>query len=139
MFRELWKSIKKNEGYKAQVYNDHLGFPTIGVGFKISQLHLDEDVCDIIGMRKLNALQSQLIAEFKWYSEMPQIVRMVMVECCYQMGVSGWKKFKKANEHLSKRNWVKASEEMLNSKWAKVQTPSRAKLMANAVKECKIK
>ena len=26
MFRELWKSIKKNEGYKAQVYNDHLGF-----------------------------------------------------------------------------------------------------------------
>ena len=73
MFKELWESIKKNEGYEPKVYKDHLGFDTIGVGFKVSELHLDEDVCDIIGVRKLNDIQAQLIATFPWYPEMPQV------------------------------------------------------------------
>tara|TARA_Y100001973_G_C5209214_1_gene344204 strand:- start:226 stop:657 length:432 start_codon:yes stop_codon:yes gene_type:complete len=137
MFKELWESIKKNEGYEPKVYKDHLGFDTIGVGFKVSELHLDEDVCDIIGVRKLNDIQAQLIATFPWYPEMPQVIRMIMIECSYQMGVKGWSKFKKANKYLSERNWVKASEEMLDSKWAKEQTPKRARLLAETVKQYK--
>ena len=53
------------------------------------------------------------------------------------MGVKGWSKFKKANKYLSERNWVKASEEMLDSKWAKEQTPKRARLLAETVKQYK--
>lgn len=139
MLKLLWENIKKNEGYKPMVYKDHLGFDTIGVGFKVSELHLDEDVCDIIGVRKLNKINGELVATFSWFPEMPQIIRMIMIECSYQMGVKGWSKFKKANKHLSERNWVKASEEMLDSKWAKEQTPERAKLLAEAVKECNVK
>ena len=87
MIKVLWDNIKKNEGYKPMVYKDHLGFETIGVGFKVSELHLDEDVCDIIGIRKLNKIQTELIATFIWYPDMPQLIRMIMVECSYQMGV----------------------------------------------------
>ena len=45
--------IKRHEGYSKKVYKDTLGYDTIGIGFLVSSLELDEDVCDIILERRL--------------------------------------------------------------------------------------
>ena len=44
----LIDSIKQHEGYVGIVYKDSLGIDTIGYGFAIKDLELDEDICDII-------------------------------------------------------------------------------------------
>ena len=130
----LIESIKKHEGYVGVVYKDSLGIDTIGYGFAIKDLELDADVCDIILERKLKALHDMIKIKFKWYGYMPQEIKDVVIEMCYQLGVGGFSKFKKTIAYLQNQQFHDASVEMLDSLWAK-QTPNRAKELSNRVKE----
>ena len=53
---------------------------------------------------------------------------------CYQMGVSGVSKFKKTLLYLENREFRMASIEMLDSKWAKSDSPQRAKRLSDIIK-----
>ena len=130
----LIESIKKHEGYVGVVYKDSLGIDTIGYGFAIKDLELDADICDIILERKLKALHDMIKIKFKWYGYMPQEIKDVVIEMCYQLGVGGFSKFKKTIAYLQNQQFHDASVEMLDSLWAK-QTPNRAKELSNRVKE----
>tara|TARA_E500000305_G_scaffold101086_2_gene94452 strand:- start:875 stop:1291 length:417 start_codon:yes stop_codon:yes gene_type:complete len=129
----LLVNIKKNEGYISTVYKDSLGIDTIGYGFAIKDLNLEEDICELILQRKIDALRNEVSKRFKWYNNMPIIIKDVVIEMCYQMGVNGFSKFKKTINYLSKEKFSRASLEMLDSKWA-VQTPGRAKQLSERVK-----
>tara|TARA_R100000808_G_scaffold1621_1_gene7182 strand:+ start:53 stop:550 length:498 start_codon:yes stop_codon:yes gene_type:complete len=130
----LTESIKKHEGYVGIVYKDSLGIDTIGYGFAIKDLELDEDICEIILERKLKELETRVNLKFKWFMYMPQEIKDVIMEMCYQLGVGGVSKFKKTIAYLQNKQWEEASVEMLDSLWAK-QTPNRAKELSNRVKE----
>ena len=129
----LIESIKTHEGYVGIVYKDSLGIDTIGYGFAIKDLELDEDVCEIILERKLKDLESRIKIKFDWYKYMPQEVKDVVVEMCYQLGVTGVSKFKKTISYLQNKQWEDASIEMLDSLWAK-QTTNRAEELSNRVR-----
>ena len=131
---DLKESIKKHEGYVGIVYKDSLVIDTIGYGFAIKDLELDEDICDIILDRKLKDLESRIKIKFDWYKYMPPEIKNVVMEMCYQLGVTGVSKFKKTIAYLRNEQWEEASVEMLDSLWAK-QTPNRAKEMSNRVKK----
>ena len=130
----LIESIKQHEGYVGIVYKDSLGIDTIGYGFAIKDLELDEDICEIILERKLKELETRVNLKFKWFMYMPQEIKDVVMEMCYQLGVGGVSKFKKTIAYLQNKQWEEASVEMLDSLWAK-QTPNRAKELSNRVKE----
>tara|TARA_R100000008_G_scaffold73111_1_gene51475 strand:- start:1057 stop:1467 length:411 start_codon:yes stop_codon:yes gene_type:complete len=130
----LKESIKKHEGYVGIVYKDSLGIDTIGYGFAIKDLELDEDICDMILDRKLKDLESMVKLKFDWFKYMPPEIKEVVMEMCYQLGVTGVSKFKKTIAYLQNKQWDEASVEMLDSLWAK-QTPNRAKEMSNRVKK----
>ena len=130
----LIESIKKHEGYVGVVYKDSLGKDTIGYGFAIKDLELDADVCDIILERKLKNLKDRIDNKFNWYIYMPQEIKDIVTEMCYQLGVTGFSKFKKTIAYLQNKQWEDASVEMLDSRWAK-QTPNRAKEMSDRVKK----
>ena len=130
----LIESIKKHEGYVGVVYKDSLGIDTIGYGFAIKDLELDADICDIILERKLKDLEHRIKLKFDWYKYMPQEIKDIVIEMCYQLGVTGFSKFKKTIAYLQNKEWKNASIEMLDSRWAK-QTPNRAKEMSNRVKK----
>ena len=131
---KLIDSIKKHEGYVGIVYKDSLGIDTIGYGFAIKDLELDEDVCEIILKRKLNTLTDIVLLKFSWFKYMPQEIKDIVIEMCYQLGVTGFSKFKKTIAYLQNKQWEEASVEMLDSLWAK-QTPNRAKEMSKRVKK----
>ena len=137
MNKDLKESIKHHEGYVGVVYKDSLGIDTIGYGFAIKDLELDEDICDMILDRKLRDLQSMVNLKFTWYRYMPQEIRDVVMEMCYQLGVGGFSKFKKTIAFLQNKQFIDASQEMLDSLWAK-QTPNRAKELSNRVKEVEV-
>ena len=129
----LIESIKKNEGNVKMVYKDSLGIDTIGYGFAIKDLELDEDICDEILLRKLKDLEKQVNRKFGWFKYMPPNIKDVVMEMSYQLGVTGFSKFKKTIAFLQDKQWQEASVEMLDSLWAK-QTPNRAKALSNIVK-----
>ena len=129
----LIDDIKMEEGYRASVYLDSLSKPTIGYGFLIDSLELQEDICQLILMRKLEKLIKNIKFNFKWFDDMPEKVQDVIINMCYQLGVSGVSKFKKTIQFIKNKQWEKASVEMLDSKWF-FQTPQRAKRLSAIVK-----
>ena len=130
----LIDQIKEHEGFRSKVYQCTEGYDTIGYGFAIKDLELDADVCDIILERKLKDLKDRIKIKFDWYKYMPQEIKDVVVEMCYQLGVTGFSKFRKTIAYLQNKQWKHASIEMLDSRWAK-QTPNRAKEMSKRVKK----
>ena len=129
----LLERIKHHEGFRSKVYQCTEGYDTIGYGFAIKDLVLDEDIAEQILLRKLEDLMLRVNKKFSWWSKSPDIVRDVVMEMCYQLGVSGFSKFKKTIAHLENKRYGKASAEMLLSKWPK-QTPNRAIELSNIIK-----
>tara|TARA_Y100001938_G_scaffold21572_1_gene27746 strand:+ start:6475 stop:6879 length:405 start_codon:yes stop_codon:yes gene_type:complete len=132
----LIDDIKKSEGYRPTVYKCTENFDTIGYGFAIKDLHLDEDICDMILERKLGELKLRIHKNFPFVLDLPEEIQDVVIEMCYQMGLKGFSKFKKTIAFLRLEKYRDASVEMLDSKWAK-QTPNRAKRLSEKVKYAK--
>ena len=124
--KDLIRKIKLHEGYKPTVYECTEGYDTIGYGFAIKDLYLSKSVCDIILLEKLKDLQNKIQSRFSWFSNSPQVVKDVVTNMCYQLGVTGFSKFKKTIYYLETEQYEEASTECLDSLWAK-QTPNRAK------------
>ena len=47
-FKEIISDIKKHEGFKEKVYKCTEGYDTIGYGFAIKDLIMDEDIASLI-------------------------------------------------------------------------------------------
>ena len=125
MTSHLLEAVKLSEGFRDRVYKDTLGIDTIGYGFAIKDLVLDEDISEMILRRKLDSLIERVNKRFKWVSELPIEAQDVIYEMCYQLGITGVSKFKKTLIYLENFEYKMASKEMLDSKWAR-QTPNRA-------------
>ena len=130
---ELLSSIRKHEGFRSKVYKDTLDFDTIGYGFAVKDLVLDEDIANIILQRKLEALIRNIEFKFSWYADLPNAVKDVVIEMCYQLGVTGFSKFRKTIKHLENEEWELGASEMLISRWNE-QTPLRAKALSDRVR-----
>tara|TARA_R100001530_G_C4282093_1_gene145832 strand:- start:411 stop:833 length:423 start_codon:yes stop_codon:yes gene_type:complete len=131
--KDLLESIKKHEGFVEHVYDDSLDIPTIGYGFAIKDLVLDEDIAEEILIRKLEKLKRNANARFQWLEDMPQEIQAVVLNMCYQLGVTGVSKFRKAISALQEGEWHEAADEMLDSLWAR-QTPNRATELSDIVR-----
>ena len=129
----LLERIKHHEGFISKVYKCTEGYDTIGYGFAIKDLELDEAIAEMILMRKLDLLMNRIQKSFSWWRSAEDEVKNVVVEMSYQLGVSGFSMFRKTIDHLEHKRYGKAAAEMLDSKWAK-QTPNRAIELSNIIK-----
>ena len=129
----LIDDLKKHEGFRSTVYQCTEGYDTIGYGFAIKDLELDEDIAELILMRKLDNLQKRISSVFGWFYNSPKEVQDIVTNMCYQLGISGFSKFKKTIYYLETEQYEEASIEMLDSLWAK-QTPNRAKELSEALR-----
>jgi lysozyme len=127
------KDIKKHEGFEPKVYKCTEGYDTIGYGFAIKDLVLDKDVADLILMKKLHKLLQRIVIAFPWFKDIDDTAKAVIVNMCYQLGLSGFSKFKKTIYLLETEQYEEASVEMLDSLWAK-QTPNRAKELSETLR-----
>ena len=130
---ELLKEIKRHEGFEPRVYKCTEGVDTIGYGFAIKDLHLDEDIAELILMRKIQKLLERIIVAFSWFENSPKEVKFVVTNMCYQLGLRGFSKFKQTIYYLETEQYEEASLEMLDSLWAK-QTPNRAKELSEEIR-----
>ena len=131
---KLIAAVKLSEGFRDRVYKDTLGIDTIGYGFAIKDLILDEDICDMILERKLKSLIKRVHKKFPFVEDLPEEAQEVVYEMCYQLGLGGFSKFKKTIAFLRLGNYKVCADEMLDSLWAR-QTPNRAQRLSNIIRE----
>ena len=127
----LIEQIKKHEGYRKTVYKDSLGKDTIGIGFLIDALELDEDICDEILKRILSKNEIILNNNLEWYEDASEQLKDILQNMFYQLHYNLFK-FKKTLYYLETEQYEEAATECLDSLWAK-QTPNRAKEVSEAI------
>ena len=133
----LKEMIIKHEGHEARVYKCPNGFDTIGYGFAIKDLFMDKELADFILDKKIRELLAKIEANDdwdQWFWDKPQNVKEVLINMIYQIGFSGVKKFKKTIRYIKEDNFSLAAEEMLDSKWARSDSPNRAKELSDTIK-----
>ena len=131
--QEIVAEIKRHEGFRPTVYKCTEGYDTIGYGFAIKDLDIDEDVADFILMKKLHTLLQRISVAFPWFQDIDDIAKSVVINMCYQLGLRGFSKFKKTIYLLETNQYQEASIEMLDSLWAK-QTRNRAKELSETLR-----
>ena len=129
-FKSLIDRISVNEGFRSKPYQCTEGVWTIGHGLT----WITEEESSSILTGRISQLHLNLLDDLDWYKDMPPEVKGVVIEMVYQIGFSGFCKFKKAIAHMKDRNWKGAADEMLDSKWHR-QTPKRSEQLAGIVRE----
>ena len=133
MTTHLLDAVKLSEGFRDKVYKCTEGVDTIGYGFAIKDLVMDEDIAEMILRRKLDALIDRVNKRFSFVKGMPLEGQDVIYEMCYQLGVSGVSKFKKTLAYLENKEYRMAASEMLDSKWHR-QTPNRSQRLSDIIR-----
>ena len=129
----LIDQIKKHEGFSSTVYQCTEGYDTIGYGFAVKDLYLSKEICDKLLEQKISELNLRISQKFKWFKDSPKQVKEVVINMCYQLGINGFSKFRRTIYYLETEQYEEASEEMLDSLWAR-QTPNRAKELSDEIK-----
>ena len=141
-FSKLKARIKKNEGYRNQIYYDQLGKPTIGFGHLIKQkekfLHrkkYPKKYLNTIFENDFNLALNDFIKNYSVKS-LSKKLQEVLLEMIFQLGIKNCLKFKKFNKLLKLKYLHMAALEMLDSRWY-VQTPKRVENLVNLLLEYK--
>ena len=138
----LLESVKKHEGYRNKVYLDTLGKRTVGVGHLCVEDFWEDDkeyeekfLMEILQKDLQQAIRgARSLMEQHSCADIDEKAEELLIEMVFQLGMTGVSKFKNMWKALAELNYVGASYEMLDSRWAK-QTPNRAKAKAKTMKE----
>jgi lysozyme len=137
MKENLNKLLRLEESVERSAYQDSKGYWTIGVGRLIDKRKgggLSPDEISYLLNNDINEKSTLLFDAIPWIVEMPEPVQGALVSMAFQMGVDGLLGFKTTLGLLKERKFEEAATQMLKSKWAKVDSPNRAKRVAEQVR-----
>lgn len=123
-------ALMRDEGFRAQVYNDHKGIPTIGYGTKISEIVVSREVAEAWLDAELDEKEERL-RRIAGYDGLNIARKNVIRSMAYQMGTRGVIRFKNMWAAISAGVYWRAANEMRDSQWWRdPATKSRAERMA---------
>ena len=138
---EVFEQLKIDEGVEYELYNDHLGYPTFGVGHLV--LESDPEYGKPVGtpvteQRVAECFESDLntaISEcYALYGQgtfdgLPDEVQGILVNMMFNMGRPRLSKFKNMNAAVLEGDWKKAAVEGRDSLWHRQVTNRAERLM----------
>tara|TARA_Y100001938_G_scaffold25134_1_gene33347 strand:- start:176 stop:583 length:408 start_codon:yes stop_codon:yes gene_type:complete len=130
----LIDSIKKHEGFSSVVYRCTADKLTIGYGKRVKYLKVTKEQAEEWLKEDVEHLKYVMADKYEWFLPAPQEVRDIVIEMAYQLGVKSFSLFRKTIYLIANRDYKGASVEMLDSKWARIDTPSRALELSERMK-----
>lgn len=136
--------LKRQECFRAKVYNCPAGKKSIGYGYNLeaNPLKLDpgriaefykhgitEKQAEILLVDEIKRLDMILAGKLEWWLRINEARQSVLLNMAYNLGVEGLLKFSKTLDFIQAGNFGLAAKEMLKSQWAK-QVKGRANELA---------
>lgn len=148
------ESTLKNEGFKPKPYIDPLvlmypvryGIPTedmaiikkhwdkLTATFGHGLTFLKKEESETVVKMRIESIANELQSQWPEMKYMPELAKGVFTEMAYQLGVAGFMKFKKTRRYAERGEWLHCGDEMLDSEWAREETPERAKKLSGLIK-----
>lgn len=137
MRSELVRQLRGDEGERACVYRDHLGFQTIGVGRLVDKRKkgagLRPHEIAFLLNNDIDERIDELTRRLPWFQNLDDARRGVLLNMSFQMGVDGLLEFERTLALVRDGKYDLAAHAMLQSLWAQ-QTPARAQRMAEQMR-----
>jgi len=132
---QLREQLEIDEGCVYEIYNDHLGYPTFGIGHLV--IESDPENGQEIGTpvsesRVIEAFEqdvqtvlSDCAILYPDFDELPEEAQQVIANMMFNMGRPRLSKFKGMKRGVDSRDWNAAADEMVDSAWYR-QVTNRA-------------
>ncbi len=140
---QLRDTLKIDEGVKYEIYNDHLGYPTFGIGHLVVESDeehgkpvgtpITEDRVNTVFDKDVAVMVDEAKKIFPDLDTLPEEAQQVIVNMTFNMGRPRLSQFKKFIAGVNAGDWNKAAVEMMDSRWAK-QVGARAERLRDRIK-----
>ena len=140
---KLREQLKIDEGCVYKIYNDHLGYPTFGIGHLVTES--DPENGQTLGTavsedRVTEAFESDIQGVLRDcdilypdFSNLPEEAQQVIANMMFNMGRTRLSKFKGMKRGVDSRDWNAAADEMVDSTWYR-QVTNRADRLVERVR-----
>ena len=140
---QLREQLEFDEGCVYEIYNDHLGYATFGIGHLVTESDPEQ------GQSLGTAVSSDRVAEafesdiekvlrdcdilYEDFADLPEEAQQVIANMMFNMGRPRLSKFKGMKRGVDSRDWNAAADEMVDSRWYR-QVPKRAKRLVRRIR-----
>lgn len=126
--RLIEKDLERHEGRKNKLYRCPAGRLTCGIGFNIQDNPLPDYIIDMLLDYSIEVAIDDLKTIFgiEKYEAFPDHVKRALTNMSFQLGYDNLSEFKNTIKLIKQGDYKRAAKEMLDSKWAREDSPKRA-------------
>ena len=140
---KLREELADDEGCKLEIYLDHLGLPTFGIGHLV--VEQDPEHGQAVGtavseerVRQVFALDIASTLDecqvlYPDFDDLPEECQLIIANMMFNMGRPRLSKFKGMKAGVDAKDWNRAADEMVDSRWHD-QVPNRAKRLVKRMR-----
>ena len=124
---QVQKQLEIDEGVVYEIYTDHLGYPTFGIGHLITKNdpEFEEPVGTPVSKERVDSVfaidikiaEDECCVLYPFWEELPEEVQEILVNMMFNLGRPRLTKFKKMNAALEMGDWKTAAIEGRDSRW----------------------
>ena len=137
---KLREEIAYDEGSVNEIYLDHLGLPTFGIGHLVIDSDpeygqpvgtpVSEDRCNEAFDNDVQTVISDCNILYPDFDELPEEVQRIIANMMFNMGRPRLSKFKGMKRGVDAKDWNAAADEMVDSNWYRQVTKRADRLVA---------
>ena len=132
---QLRETLKVDEGVKNEIYLDHLGLPTCGIGHLITEddpehglevgTHIDDERVNELFDQDVQVTLGECRLLYEDFDDLPEEAQQIIANMMFNMGRPRLSRFHKMKQAVDGRDWIEAGNQMMDSRWYK-QVTTRA-------------
>tara|TARA_B100001059_G_C17535401_1_gene427640 strand:- start:55 stop:498 length:444 start_codon:yes stop_codon:yes gene_type:complete len=140
---QLREQLEVDEGCVYEIYNDHLGYPTFGIGHLVTESDPEQGQSlgtTVSSERVAEAFESDIQSVLRdcnvLYSDfhnLPEEAQQVIANMMFNLGRPRLSKFAGMKRGVDARDWNQAADEMVDSNWYR-QVTNRADRLVERVR-----
>ena len=140
---KLREDLKIDEGVKYEIYLDHLGLPTCGIGHLIKDTdpehglpvgaEIPEERVNELFEEDLKITVDECKLIYDDFDDLPEEVQHIIANMMFNMGRPRLSRFHRMKQAVDSRDWQEASVQMKDSRWYK-QVTNRAERLCERMR-----
>ena len=140
---QLRRELDEDEGCVYEIYLDHLGYPTFGIGHLVTKSDMehswsvgtdvDEYRVHEVFEEDVQTVLSDCKKLYHNFYHLPEEVQLIIANMMFNMGRTRLSKFKGMKRGIDDCDWQAAADEMVDSRWYR-QVTNRAERLVKRMR-----
>ena len=140
---KLREQLEIDEGVVHEIYLDHLGYPTFGIGHLVREsdpehganvgTKVDEARCIEAFNEDVETVIKDCKILYSDFDDLPEEVQQIVANMMFNMGRPRLSKFKGMKRGVDAKDWNAAADEMVDSVWYR-QVTNRAERLVERMR-----